>query len=451
MSAPENAGNDRGRSAKVWRGVGKSGGTKLVVQAVTALLGILTTRLIIENFGLDTYAQYGLLVGIGALIPFADLGISAAVMNAIAASQSPANESRTRLVLLTALRVLIGSAVVILLISGILYLTGLWPVILGEALSPSTGPLAASAVLGVVAITLPLGIGQRILSGLGKHHLTIALGGLQSPLTLGGIFLVVVAGLAAGPGLAVIPYVVAFVIAVVACLIARRLLSPTFGWAVSNVARLRTVRGTKVFDVAWPSMLMMMALPIAMQTDRIVLSHVTGPQDLAEYNLAWQMYIPIWGLVSAAGFTLWPVFASERERGKSVSPIPMAGAFAGIAVCLSLAVSLLSGLLAELASGGQLTLGIGVVVSFSFLMVFQAAKYPLGMFMTDARGLRYQACMVVLMVPVNFGLSWYLAGIWGAAGPVVGSAVGVLIFQVLANLFWVRRELARRQQAQLDS
>ncbi len=72
-------------------------------------------------------------------------------------------------------------------------------------------------------------------------------------------------------------------------------------------------------------------------------------------------------------------------------------------------------------------------------MIVQAMKSPLGMFMTDAKGLRFQAYMVVLMLPVNVGLSIVLAQSLGAVGPVIGSIVGVVVFQLLANWIYVAR------------
>lgn len=88
-----------------------------------------------------------------------------------------------------------------------------------------------------------------------------------------------------------------------------------------------------------------------------------------------------------------------------------------------------------------------MMLAFSLLMVCQASKYPLGMYMTGARGLRFQAWAIVAMVPLNLGLSWVLA-IWiGAPGPVFGSFIGVLVFQVLANSYYVRRDLRRRVAA----
>jgi hypothetical protein len=52
--------------------------------------------------------------------------------------------------------------------------------------------------------------------------------------------------------------------------------------------------------------------------------------------------------------------------------------------------------------------------------------------------------MVVVMLPLNVGLSWVLGIHLGAPGPVIGSVVGVLLCQVLANWAYVRRELRRR-------
>jgi hypothetical protein len=106
-------------------------------------------------------------------------------------------------------------------------------------------------------------------------------------------------------------------------------------------------------------------------------------------------------------------------------------------VCL--VITLAAPWLSALASDGQIELPLPLLISFSVFMVFQATKYPLGMFMTDARGLRYQAFMILALLPVNVGLSWWLGAKWGAPGPVIGSAVGVFLCQVVANWIYVRR------------
>jgi O-antigen/teichoic acid export membrane protein len=418
---------------------------RILVLPLSALLGIVCTRLIITNFGQETYAQYGLLVSLGALLPFADLGMSAAIMNAVGGSENPSRDDHVRQVLITSVRVLLCSGAVLLLVDLVITVAGWWPTIMGESLIPSSGPAAAAAVLAVIAMTLPVAFGQRVLTGLGKNHITIALLGLQTPIVLVFLLVIIRRGLGAGSYLPVIPYLVALLLSLGATVWAARLIHPAIGAALRQVPRVRSVPGGKVLDVAWPMLVQMIALPLAMQSDRLVLSHVSTTSQLADYNLAAQMYLPVWQVVTAAGVALWPVFARARARGdrRAHSPMPIAAGFAAAAAVVCLGISLISPWLAGVASNHQITLSWGLVVAFSLFMVCQAAKYPLGMFMTDAPGLRYQALMIVIMVPINLGLSIVLASRYGAVGPIIGSTIGVLFFQVVANYVYVRRVLAR--------
>lgn len=432
-------------SRQAWKKVGRSAGVRVLVLPLSAILGIVNTRLIIEHFGQAAYAQYGLLVGIGSLLPFADLGVSAAVMNAVAGSDHPDRDPRVRAVLTTAVRILVMSMLALLLVSAALTLSGAWPGILGDGLVRHTGPLVAALCLGAIAISMPVGLGQRILTGLGKNHISIALLGLQTPIVLLALLAMVEFNTGGGSFIAVLPYLVTFLLSVVSTYYASRRIRPTAAQAFRDAARIRTVKGGEVFDVAWPMLLQMIALPIAMQTDRIVLSHVSNLKNLAEYNLASQMYTPVWQVVSSAGIALWPIFARARARSgngePATSPMPMALAFGGIAALVCVMISFASPWLSARASGGTIHLHLGIIVAFSIFMVLQATKYPLGMYMTDARGLKYQAFMIIMLLPVNLGLSWILAIHLGAPGPVIGSAVGVFFCQVLANWIYVRREL----------
>src|SRR3712207_7152710 len=91
-----------------------------------------------------------------------------------------------------------------------------------------------------------------------------------------------------------------------------------------------------------------------MQPGRIVLSPRAGPAVLAEYNLAAQMFTPVWAVVSAGGITLWSSFARARASGRPVSPFATAWVFAAAAAAMAGAVALASPLLADLASGGEI-------------------------------------------------------------------------------------------------
>jgi hypothetical protein len=69
------------------------------------------------------------------------------------------------------------------------------------------------------------------------------------------------------------------------------------------------------------------------------------------------------------------------------------------------------------------------------------------MYMTDHRGLWFQVVPILVLVPLNLGISWWLIGVLGAGGPVIGSAISVALCQVLPNFWYVQRDLKLKREA----
>lgn len=434
----------------LWRSVARSAGARLLVLPVSAVLGLVVTRLVISSYGPAAFAQYGLLVGLALLLPFADLGLSASLMNVVAESPDPATDPQVRGVLVTAVRLLVGSAVALVAVTVTITVAGWWPSLLGRGLLPGSGSGSAGWCLALIAVGVPLGIGQRVLTGLGRNHVSVIVLGLQTPLVLVALLVMIGTGRGDGGYVAVLAYAATTALSVVLTLLAARSIHPAIGTALRAAVRVRSVHGARVFATAWPMLVQMVVFPIAMQTDRVILSHVSDLTNLARYNLASQMFTPVWQVVSSAGVALWPIFARQRAAGPGAGgpgPTRVAGWFGAGAAAVCVVISLCSPWLAELASGGAVRLPPALVVSFSLFMVVQAAKYPLGMYLTDVSGLRFQALMMVVMLPVNFGLSWWLGAHIGAVGPVIGSIVGVVLCQVVGPWWWIRTRRPRRPVA----
>lgn len=430
--------------------LGSSAMSKVGVMVLSGALAVITTRLIIEHFGIGAYAQYGLLTSMGSLVPFADLGMSAAIINILASSENPRADAMVRRTLTTAFRVLVGSALVLITIGVVLSLTGAWPSVLGEGLQPG-GSTAALVCVLIFAITLPLGVGQRILTGLGKNHIQISTQAIAAPFVLGTVTVLVLTGAQAGNFVAVLSYTATTIVAAVALFLASRAIKPQLAKTFREVPKVRSSPGVRIMDVAWPMLAQMIALPIAMQTDRLLLSHLASNEELAQYNLGSQLFGMITQTISAAGIALWPVYARARAKGEIKSPIKLSMFFLLGGVGLAAVLALMLPWVAPLISGGRITLDVWLAVAFVAFVGAQAAKYPLGMYMTDIRGLRFQVLPIVAMIPLNLGLSWILVEPIGAAGPVVGSAVAVTICQVLPNFWYVRRDLKVRRRAADDS
>lgn len=413
---------------------------------LSGVLAVVTTRLIIENYGVAAYAQYGLLTSMAALVPFADLGMSAAIINAVASSKNPQDDSVVRRTLISAFRVLLCSAAVLAVIGVVLTVTGAWPTILGNGLQAG-GQMAALACVLIFSVTLPLGVGARVLTGLGKNHVQISTQSLAAPFILGTTGVLIVTGVQAGDAVAVISYLAGTLVAAVSLFIAARMLRPQIGSALRAVPKVSTEPGVKIMNVAWPMLAQMIALPIAMQTDRLLLSHLSSTEELAQYNLGSQLFGLILQTVAAAGVALWPVFAKARAGSEIRSPNKLAMYFTVGAVALAMVLGALLPWVTPLISDGRISLDLWLIVGFVAFVGAQAAKYPLGMYMTDIRGLRFQVLPIMVMIPVNLGLSWVLIAPLGAAGPIIGSAFAVTLCQVLPNFWYVRRDLQRRRQA----
>jgi O-antigen/teichoic acid export membrane protein len=434
------------------RTIGSTALAKILVMGLSGLLGIINSRLIIQHFGVDAYTQFGLLTSLPALLPFADLGIGAVVVNAVAGSSSAKSDVYARRAIVTAVRILMISGGVILAIAGIITLLGLWPTLLGAGLMKSGGSLAAFLCLAIFGLALPLTVGQRILVGLRKTTVQVASQAVVAPFLLLCVISVIALALPAASWVPIFSFLANAVGSIVCLVVAGRALRPQFGIAAREIFHPKLAPSVPSLAVAWPMLAQMLALPIAMQTDRLLLSHLTRGTQLAQYNLASQLFGIVLSTIFAAGVAFWPIYARARAAKRIESPLKPTMWFflGGLAFALVLAV--LSPFLAGYISSGKIVLDPWLIGGFIVFVAFQAAKYPIGMYMTDARGLKFQIVPILIMVPLNLGISWWLIGVVGAGGPIIGSAVSVLLCQIIPNFLYVRRDLAaRRLEAQIDS
>ncbi|WP_285115387.1 oligosaccharide flippase family protein [Leifsonia sp. fls2-241-R2A-40a] len=424
--------------------VGSTAAAKVIVMGISGLLGIVTSRVIIQNFGVAAYAQYGLLTALPALLPFADLGMGAVLINAVASSDDPRRDETLRRTIATTIRVLTMSGLVIVAVCILISLFGLWPTLLGAGLIPGSGSTAALVCGVVFGLALPLAIGPRLLIGLGRNALQVATQAVVAP-----IIFVLVAGsamlaLPAESAIAVYSFLASAACSILCLLLASRALPRQLGPAVREALHPRRYPGVRVRSTAWPMLVQMIALPIAMQTDRLLLSHLTTGDELAQYNLASQLFNILLATIAASGIALWPIFARARADRTVTSPLRPTLWFTVLGLVGAVLLALIAPLLTSFVSAGRITLDGWLIGGYVVFITLQAAKYPIGMYMTDERGLAFQVWPILVSVPLNLGLSWYLIGVLGAGGPIVGTAISVLLCQVIPNFWWVRRDLARR-------
>lgn len=433
-----------------WRSIGSAAIAKVLVMGVTGVVALFTSRLILQHYGVEAYAQYGLLASLPALVPFADLGIAAVIINAAAEAADPRSDRMLRRTITSALRVLLVAGAVIASLGLLLSALDLWPVILGPGLLEGGSWVAGVCVL-LLGITLPITIGARLLVGLGRNTTQISTQALTAPLILVMVGVCVAVGLPAADQLAVFAYLASAAVAATSLCIAARILAPQLGAAAREVPRVRAAPGVPVMNLAGPMLVQMLALPVAMQTARILISHLGGATELAAYNLSSQLFGIAIQTIAAAGIALWPMYARARSLQRVDSPFAPTVWFLVGGLVLAGGMAVASPWLVAMISADMLELDAPLVVAFVAFVAVQAMKYPIGMYMTDVRGLRFQMLPTILMIPLALGLSFWLIPGLGAAGSVIAITAAVGICQVVPNFVYVKQDLRRRRAAGKDA
>ena len=440
-----------GRGGGMWGEVGRTAVVKFGVMGFAALFSIWTQNLIITRFGAQAYDQYALIATFPALLPFADLGLGAVIFNTVAAADDPARSTQVQRAIMTAVRILTVSALVFGLVGIALLVTGLWPVLLGSGLMPG-GEVTATLCLLVFAAGLPLAVGQRIIVGLGRSSVQVAAQGVVAPLMLLAVVLLMWSGVdPAGQTLSIWSFLANSTVSVICLVLAWKWTSPALKEALRDVPRLRSVRGAKVRDIVGPNLVISILTPMALQVDRLLLSHWGSPGELGVYHLSNTFFQMLSQTVMVASIAMWPVFAKARARGEVRSPMRATVVFAGLALAGGTVLALFVPWATDLVSDGALRAGWALCAAFVVYIAVDAAKYPLSMYMTDARGLRFQIIPISLLIPAKIGLAWLLIPRLGAAGPLVASAIAVVLCQFVPYSLYVRAELRRRRADAADA
>lgn len=437
--------NSQSTSNGVLRSVSGTAGAKVLTMACAGLLGITSSRIIIQTFGIDAYAQYGLLNGIRSLIPFVDLGVGAVVLNVVATSDDPRHSDQVLRALITSLRALVFSGAIVAAAAVMIGIAGWWPALLGQGLLDD-GSITATTCFVVFGLSLPLGIGVRVLIGLRRNTLQALLQGLISPIFLLGLILLVLCGVDPhGNFVALISYLAASAASLMLLIVAARLIAPQVQRALYRVPRLISTRGTTVIGTAAPVLVQAIANPVALQSDRILLSHRASTIELAQYTFANQIFGLILQTIIAGGIALWPFFARARSQGEVLRVGRLSGGFLTASLAMGISLAFAMPVIERVAADGKVHLPNSILIAYILFVAVMALNYPPGMYMTDERGLRFQVLPILAMMSSNLLLSWILIPALGAAGPVLGSAAAILVFQVIPNTWWVRRDMRRRR------
>lgn len=416
----------------------RSGGVRLVVLPLTGVCSLATVAIMTRYAGSSGYGAIALVSAIAVMLPFADLGLGAGVIN-VYSGESDAFDRDSWLA--SSIRWLVAVATLLAVIGVMGATLFSWSSVLGidKTYSSSMDPVVGWSV-ALLGASVPLSLGQRVLIGVGKNHLVVGISVVTSVASLAWV------GCVWATRSPMIFMALSGSIGVLATAFIYFVLAVRF-----TGFRLRTIldmsfRRRGVLAVGWWMLIVTVMVAVVFQSGRLIVAHVSDSDGLASYSMALQFYVPSVSIVAASGFAVWPLFASARAaqsyrvRGMFMR---VSGILGIIGLIGGILLSVLSPIVGRVISGGKVSVSIPLAVSIGVLLFVQSLQTAPGMYLTDRCGLRFQAACASCAAMLTVIVGWLLAPIWGPVGVVAGVVAGVLAFQVIPGYLRVFRGMPR--------
>jgi O-antigen/teichoic acid export membrane protein len=408
---------------------------------VVAALGLVNTAIIVRETGAAVFGLVSLIATITLLFPFADLGIGATVLSASAQLSGPGRDPDAANVVRRSYHVLFAVAGVLVLVALCVMALDGWTALVGFSSGPDDR-WAITVAACVFAITIPGGLGLRILVGIGRLPVATLLVTSCPAFALGVTLVLYMVGVA-GIWYAVSSLGGLLIGEAVGTVLALRLSG--LGWsAFARVTRLRG--GDRLLAGSLWLFVVGVGAPVGLQTGRVLLAHLSTPMQLSQYSLMAQIYGLCFAMLSTAGMAFWPVFVKRRTATEETVRMwwRLIAAFAGIAAMALLAMVALAPLAATVLSGGRIDVSAWLALAFGVLLVGQAVHLPSSVLLTRPNEARWQALWALAMAAVSIGLGFAAAARYGAVGVAYAAALAILAAQVLPDLVWVPKLVRRR-------
>ncbi|MFJ9865187.1 lipopolysaccharide biosynthesis protein [Streptomyces sp. NPDC101165] len=398
--------------------------------------------------GVSDYALFSLVVTLPVLLlPIGDLGIGAALIDAVEGSKgSPGGREHIERTITSGARALTCTGVLIIIGALVVVATGAQSSLLGAASAPGAGASIAT-VAALMGCVVPLSLGYSALDALRRSHVSALLQAAGNVLALCLVLLF------AALGSPVYCFVSAgflghCVAALIGLLMAGRALEmPLLRTVVTSLHPRQRV--TRIVHLAGPKTVINVATAVAYGSDRLVLSHTAGPIAVAVYSAGAQLYTPAWALVNAGTVPLWNMFVRQRRDSDRVPKAELGRImlwFGTGALLVGVGLVTLGPSVTRWMTHGGAGAGSALMAAFAALLLAHAVVSPVAMWLTQPAALRLLAGRYVRMAVVSLALSVPLAWLIGPAGPVVASVASHTVCVSIPCFRSVFRGVRARQE-----
>jgi len=416
----------------------------LTARALTSPLQLVflmtTTWLGTSKVGASSYSVAILLAGVPLLFPFLDLGSSSALITGF--SQKPSKEMRLDLFAFAIKRATISAGTV--LAAGVFLANS--PASL-SIFGPSTkffeNPGLLFFIFSVIFSSLVmLGPAAKILVGLGLNHVTMYFGLATSALTL---MLTACLSTTDAPVdfYALAPLGSAFLVGVLLFRKTLLLTSITFIELFKASYLDKRKLDTNVSRGSNYMLLITLSLAVIQFSDRFVVS-IFGPLgDVPSFVYLSQVYVPVWAAISSVLIAIWPHLSAIRsEHGYQIAKKEFLKVWGKLSIIGAIAGAVFAcgtpSIIRQISSG-EVQIDYAISSAFGFLLFLQIVHFPVGVFLTDSPGLRFQSIWVSIGAVTYLPLAIYLTLYLGVVGPTLAGIFLIIFFQLLPNSIFYSR------------
>jgi O-antigen/teichoic acid export membrane protein len=438
-----------GRAAERYRRAAWSTIAALIARAIAIVSTLATVPLAIGYLGPERYGLWVTISSVTAMLTFADFGLGNGLMNLVADASGHGDRAAAHRAVSSAfymLSALSASAVVLFIF---LYGRIAW----ADALNVTSLTAAAEAGPSVavffacLALSLPLGLVQRIQLGYQENYISSLWAALGNLLALAGL----IAAIHVGAGL---PWLV---LALAGAPVASTALNGVLLFTKRHPdlrPRLRLAsRATSVrlMRVGFLFFMLQLAGAIAYQSDVVVAARVVGPDAAAEYAVLLRMFFLVPTLITMVLIPLWPAYGEAIARGDIGWVRTTLKRSLGLSTLVSGSVAL--GLL--VLGDTLLKIWIGPLFHPSFALLLGMALWStvytafnsIAMLLNGATVIAFQVVVATVMAIASILASVQLGTRIGVAGIIWGTLLAYVFLSALPISLYVPR-LLRRLDAQ---
>ena len=430
----------------------RAGAVALVTRFANVAVGLIATPFLVEGLQPAVFGLFATITSISAFASISDLGVGGSLLTLLPRSLASSGDERAaRRLSTSAYTVSLGSTVAIAVISIAIAQVDDLAILLGAP--PGTTDEVATAFLVYMVLfgcTIPLGLAGKIQMGLQQ-------GSAAALWQAGGaVFASVFAALVAVTTGQLVLTMTASILPLVLVPVAQTCIVLVRTPNVRPSLRLLEWSGLKSLSKTSGALLVLqICAVVAMQTDLIVVSYMLGSEAAGVLSVTTRVF----GLTSIVGtsmlFQFWPAMSDGLARGEIAwvrrEWLRLSMGLGVFGVVVGGILVLAGRWLIDFWVGAALIPPVSLLVVMAAWNAYYIAILPTAQLLNAAHAFKMQTWLVVIMVPVNLGLSLSLTASIGVAGSTLASLISHAFIVGIASAVQASRILRPNNYASIST